>query len=362
LLGIENAYSQGLYKSIEAYEADKLNATINGSQKRYSIEIEGLKKTLDAIPHNAEQRKNIEDQLRALELKQIEETNKLKVDKEKATSDKIIENKKLLNNKLKELGAQAFDTAVFFVDAFFAKKQQSLDSELRANERNKESEINAINATTLSQEEKVRRIAEVNAVAAAKQEQLERQKVDVQRRQAVFDRGVTIAKITMDTASAIMAMLKTGPQGIPLSIAAGVTGALQIAKAIATPLPKYADGTDDAPGGFAVTDERGPEGYVLPDGRTFIGSNDGPTVRYLPKHTKVIPHEELIKMTTYSMMGGYPILPEYNETKIDLKEVVSELKDGKSVNKQILKQLTKQRPASIIDNSGWASYERNLKH
>ena len=136
-----------------------------------------------------------------------------------------------------------------------------------------------------------------------------------------------------------MAMLKTGPQGIPLSIAAGITGALQLAKAIATPLPQFADGTEDAPGGWAITDERGPEGYELPDGRKFIGSNDGPTLRYLPKHTKVIPHDEMIQMSTYSMMNGYPVLPRYDESKIDLSEVVNELKDSKAINKQILKQL-----------------------
>lgn len=362
LLGIESAYAQGLYKSVEAYEADKLNATIEGSQKRYSVEIESLKKILDFIPQNAEQRKSIEDKLRELELKQLEETNKLKVDKDKDTNEKIVANKKLLNEKLKQLGAEAFDAAVFFIDASFAKKQQEVDSDLRANERKKESDINYINASTLSQEEKIQRIAEANLVANAKEEQLERKKVELQRRQALYDRGITIAKITMDTASAVIAMLKTGPQGIPLSIAAGVTGALQLAKAISAPLPKYELGVDNAPGGLAITDEKGPEGYIESDGKTFIGSNKGPTLRYVKPGTKIIPHDELMKMTTYSMMGGYPVLPEYNETKIDLTEVSKKIDVTNNINKQMLRQLTKQRPTTIIDNSSWAAYERNIKH
>ena len=57
-------------------------------------------------------------------------------------------------------------------------------------------------------------------------------------------------------------MLKTGPAGIPLSIAAGITGALEIGTILATPLPKASrglllKGKSHAAGGIPIEAEGG---------------------------------------------------------------------------------------------------------
>lgn len=61
--------------------------------------------------------------------------------------------------------------------------------------------------------------------------------------QAQADKLKAIFETIINTASAITAMLASGPSGIPLAVAAGITGALQLATIIAQPVPKFFKGT-----------------------------------------------------------------------------------------------------------------------
>ncbi|HEY8969715.1 MAG TPA: hypothetical protein VIM64_11500, partial [Puia sp.] len=242
LASIERAYAEGLYKSYKEYEKDKTNATIEGSQARYQVEINGIKKLLAYLPTSISEQLTFNKQLNDLELKQLDETNKLKLDKEKEAAEKRKDVRKKLADYEKQIGEETFQTVVAFINATFEKRRQGLDNEQKQIDRNKESEINAINASMLTQEEKQRRVAEAEIRAAAKTQEIERKKIELQRRQAAFDKAVTIAKIIGDTASAVVEALPN----IPLSIAIGVIGALQLARAVAAPLPQFAEGTDNA--------------------------------------------------------------------------------------------------------------------
>lgn len=69
----------------------------------------------------------------------------------------------------------------------------------------------------------------------------------------------------------------------------GAIGALQLARAIATPLPKFAEGTDDAPGGLAwVGDAYKKELVITPQGK-IMQTPAVPTVMNVPKHSIVLP-------------------------------------------------------------------------
>lgn len=82
-------------------------------------------------------------------------------------------------------------------------------------------------------------------------------------RQAKAERAMALFQIVIQTASAVMANILT-PFLIPFIIA---TAAVQTAAVLAAPLPQFAKGTRNAPGGLAVVGEAGPELIVSPKGQ-----------------------------------------------------------------------------------------------
>jgi hypothetical protein len=97
---------------------------------------------------------------------------------------------------------------------------------------------------------------------AASAAELDKKKAKIAHDQAVRDKALNIMSVIINTAAAIMAQLKIGPAGIPLAIAAGVTGALELATIIATPVPKASrglllKGKSHAQGGIPIEAEGG---------------------------------------------------------------------------------------------------------
>jgi hypothetical protein len=98
-------------------------------------------------------------------------------------------------------------------------------------------ELEAINNSTMLERDKVTsRIALEKKKAA--------QIAEINRRQAVADKALAVFNIGISTAEAIMKFLVKpgGPEGIVLSVLAGITGAAQAAAVIAKPIPKFAKG------------------------------------------------------------------------------------------------------------------------
>jgi hypothetical protein len=85
------------------------------------------------------------------------------------------------------------------------------------------------------------------------------------------------------------------PLNLATAAIVGGIGLANLARAIATPLPQYADGTDDSgKAGPAIVGERGTELGITKDGKMFLTPSE-PTLMHLPAHTKIINHEELKK-------------------------------------------------------------------
>lgn len=98
-------------------------------------------------------------------------------------------------------------------------------------------ELEAINNSSQLERDKVTsRIALEKKKAA--------QIAEINRKQAVQDKALAVFNIGISTAEAIMKFLVKpgGPEGIALSILAGITGAAQAAAVIAKPIPKFERG------------------------------------------------------------------------------------------------------------------------
>ena len=69
----------------------------------------------------------------------------------------------------------------------------------------------------------------------------------------------------------------------------GALGAAQVAMIAAQPIPKYAKGTDNHPGGLAIVGDGGKQEVIATDDGAYI-TPSVPTLVDIPKRAKVIPN------------------------------------------------------------------------
>lgn len=142
----------------------------------------------------------------------------------------------------------------------------------------------------ITEEEAEIRKRDAAAATAAKQEQLEKKKAQIEYRKALMEKANTIAQIGMATALGIMQALAMFPPNIPLASFVGAMGAIQLATALAQPIKAYAEGTKGKPhpGGLALVGDGGSQELVMYDGKAYV-TPDSPTLVDLPRGAEVIP-------------------------------------------------------------------------
>lgn len=196
-----------------------------------------------------------------------------------------------LNDLKKQLVTESVETFNALVNGQFDNESARIQQAMDDLDKQKEKDIEVANATIANKQERELAIATIEKKAQLQREQLDRRQRQVELDRARFEKASNIAQIISTTAVAIIKAFKDYPaaQAIPLSVAIGAIGALQLARAIAAPLPKFAEGTDDAPGGLAwVGDAYRKELVITPQGRV-MQTPAVPTVMNVPKHSIVLP-------------------------------------------------------------------------
>jgi hypothetical protein len=156
-----------------------------------------------------------------------------------------------------------------------------------------DNEMRFIEQSGFSSAKKERMKQKLQAETAAKEKQLERERIAALRKGAIFQKGLDIAQTI---ANVILAVTKQGVT-TPQAIASGIAGGLQVAKIIATPLPQYAKGRKGGKAEWAIVGEQGKE-VIAHQGQLTL-TPDKPTMTFLPEGAEVIPHHELIKNAAY---------------------------------------------------------------
>jgi len=160
------------------------------------------------------------------------------------------------------------------------------------------SQQNRLAAEAIEKEKELKR---VETLRANEQKQIAKDKITAERKRAALQKGIDIASITTTTALSIMKALAMTPPNPAMAILAGVTGAAQLAKAIATPLPQYAKGRDGGAAEMAIVGEAGTELLIKRDGTASLTPNRA-TITHLEAGEKVIPHNKLMQMIHNSAM------------------------------------------------------------
>lgn len=173
-----------------------------------------------------------------------------------------------------------------------------VEEEQEANEEAGEKELERIekleNSGVITKEEAEARKRAAEQTTANKNKELEKKKEALQQKQAKWEKANAISQSIIATALAVSRALPN----MVLAALVGALGAAQLATIIAQPIPKYAKGTDNHPGGLAIVGDGGKHEAVVTDRGAYITPNV-PTLIDLPRRAKVIPDVDIERRSDF---------------------------------------------------------------
>jgi len=285
-----------------------------------------------------------------LELQGIDKYNKDRLDKEKQNAE-----------ALKEVAQEVFDFSRSLTAQIFEGNISNLEEEKDARQRNTDLQIENVNESVKSEQEKADQIALINAQNTQQQEALDARIKEQKRKAAIADKAFAIAQIGINTAVAVSkALAQTGVLGafvIPGIIA---LGAIQLASVIATPIPKFKDGKSKGNNyeGLAYVGDGGQSELVInKDGSSWVTPATS-TLTYVEKDTQVISGPELARMRMMAKPDGTDVVGK----SWDVSPLIAESqRSTKEMKKAIGQLVTKQkRNNRVFDMQSWnAHLKRN---
>lgn len=223
---------------------------------------------------------------------------------QESTDAKKIEAARRTSDELKKLPGM-FITAV---NQSYQNQTTAIDDEIAKLNEAKQAELDWIEQSTLSREEKDKKIAALNIKTENEEKRLANEKKRIAKEQAGFNKAMSAAQVVINTALAIMkntAELGFVP-AIPVNIITGILGAAQLGIILGTKIPEYADGTPDGGhpyDGLAMVGDGGEREIVIGRKGAWI-TPDAPTKVWLNKGDTVIPMHDLVAASGGQLSAG----------------------------------------------------------
>lgn len=235
-------------------------------------------------------------------------------------------------------------------DAKIAKVEEEQEANAAASEAEQERITELVEKKVITEEEGEARKRAAEAQTAKKNEELEKKKQQLKHKQAVWDKANSIAQAGISTALAIMNMMKSAPWPVNIAMAAiaGAMGAVQVATILATPIPKYAKGTDRHKGGPAIVGDGGVPELVIFGGKSWI-TPDTPTLVDMPAGAVVKPTIDGID-DTISSLASLPTSGN-NATPVIINNDYKRLEEKMDMFIYVMRKHSNRQHQASIDNS-----------
>lgn len=253
------------------------------------------------------------------------------------------------------------------ISSIYERQIEAVEAEQDMNEKAGEEEISRIEALeergAITTEEAEARKRAAEDKTAQKNAELEKKKAALRTKQAKFEKATSIAEAAIQIAGGILQTIKQlgFPAAIPMIAALGAMGAIQLATIIATPIPKYAKGTDSHKGGLAVVGDGGVTETVITDNGAYI-TPSVPTLVDIPRGAKVIPYAvDMERMMAHAsdFDGLMAYRSENNLPPISIVNDYSELeKEIKSLKKS--QQIGFARLAMAIKENNYQQFSKKI--
>lgn len=202
------------------------------------------------------------------------------------------EQKAQIRQKGTELSFATLDLLQTAITAQYENEKNRIQELIDLSDERYQKEIENVRASTLSEVDKAARIKILEQEQAARRREYEKEIREQNIKKAKADRAFQVFQVVGNTAIGVTSALAQFPPNPILAAIIGAIGAVQIAKILATPIPKYATGTDNHPGGFSIYGEAGPEMVKEPGKSARIV--DTATLGYLAPGTQVTPLSDLV--------------------------------------------------------------------
>lgn len=284
---------------------DYVRKTTEAAIDALELELQNENLSAEDRAKIAEQLQNLKADLSQQEAEaEIDAINKVTKADEKAQKERQRNLKKWLQTTSQAVGAIGD-----LVSTIYDGQIQKIEEEQEANDEKYDKDVeriqNLADSGAISEEEAETRKRAAKERTEAKNVELEKQKQEMARKQAIWEKATSVAQAGIATALAITEALPN----IPLSIVVGAMGAIQVATILATPIPSYAEGTKDTAGhrgGMALVGDAGRREVIMYNGLAWI-TPDTPTLVDLPAGARVFPDVDKIDISDFDF-------PDWNLT------------------------------------------------
>lgn len=224
-----------LEKSAEGYKS--YNEKIKAAKDAIDLLI-GAKKKLEDTPDYDGEGLSVEEEINDSILGFDSRTRAKEIEDKKRHNDEKLELDKKYVEKRKDLQRELVSSIQDLTNTLFDAKVQRIDDEIY---RNNEYHETLLENESLTDKER----EDLEAQRDAKNKDLEKRKKEEKVKQAQFNKALTIAQIPLNIAEGITKIIAGfggTPFALPLIATTAAIGAVQLATAIATPIPAYKKG------------------------------------------------------------------------------------------------------------------------
>lgn len=288
----------------EQYAIEEYNLQLEYAHKTTEAAIEALE--LELTVDTAEERTKIVTQLYVLKAALAKKEAELQISAIQnitKAEDKALKERQKNLKKWLQTASQAVGTIGNLVSTLYDAQIDKIEEEQDANDEKYDKDVERVDklaeSGAISEEEAEARKRAAKSLTEAKNAELEKQKQEMARKQAIWEKATSVAQAGIATALAITEALPN----IPLSIVIGAMGAIQVATILATPIPSYAEGTkgnDRHPGGTALVGDAGKHEVIMYSGKAWI-TPATPTLVDIPKGAQVFPDVDKIDISNFDM-------------------------------------------------------------
>lgn len=279
------------------------------ARKTSEAAIDALEMQLQAENLSSEDRIKIAAQLQKLKANLAKEEAEAEIDAINSTTKADEKSQKERQKNLKkwlQVASQAVGAIGDLVSTIYDGQIQKIEEEQEANDEKYDKDVeriqNLADSGAISEEEAEARKRAAKSSTEAKNAELEKQKQEIARKQAIWNKGVQIAETGIATARGIMEAFQLGPiAGAVMAAVIGALGAVQVATILATPIPSYAEGTKDSAGhrgGTALVGDAGKHEVVMYSGKAWITPNT-PTLVNIPQGAQIFPDVDKVDITDF---------------------------------------------------------------
>lgn len=292
--------------------ANKIKAARGNEEKIAIITDEYQEKLIDNEISGIKDLLSLNNNFHFLSEKQEIDFNSRLKELQKKRSEEDFDDFKAAEKKKLEFRRKMIDESLGIINAGFELQQQLLDNQLSRAERVHELELQSAVESI-----------EGRMLADAK---YDKKKREIEKKQAILKKAQGSFNVIIDTAQAIMEYTKMGPEGIPLAIAAGILGGIELTTILTERVPAYNKGKKNAKGGLSILGDSdssgrgGSELVIEPSGKAWLSSNKSSLYDITP-NSDIYPADETQKILAAQALNNDFNIIELGETNNLLKSI-----------------------------------------